>query len=136
MDFTSQLDDVPKPLALDLDGQGRSLATIRRWTRNALSAVTEDEAEDILLLVNELASNAFDHGRSPRRLRLSRSMEPCFVRVEIDDASPDPPTLGTSRLGGNRGRGMMLVNRLAKDWGVTHGPGGKTVWAEITCEPL
>ena len=95
-----------------------------------------DELDDILLVVNELVSNAFDHGRSPRRMRLRRSTEPCFVRVEVDDTSPGPPTLGSSRLGANRGLGMVIVNRLAKDWGVTHSLNGKTVWAEITCEPL
>ncbi|GAA3690181.1 hypothetical protein GCM10022267_90960 [Lentzea roselyniae] len=130
---TSRFDDIPRPQVLDLDDYAHDVAAVRRWTRSALSGVTADELEDILLVVNELVSNAFDHGRGPRRMRLHRSTEPCFVRVEIDDTSPDPPTLGCSRLGGNRGRGMVIVNRLAKDWGVTHSLHGKTVWAEITC---
>lgn len=100
-----------------------------------LPEVTCDELEDVLLVVNELVSNAYDHGRSPRRLRLHHSSEPCFVRAEVDDASPELPTPGRSRFGAGRGRGMVLVDRLAKDWDVTPGTSGKTVWAEITCEP-
>ncbi|PWK80815.1 anti-sigma regulatory factor (Ser/Thr protein kinase) [Lentzea atacamensis] len=132
---TGQLDDNPRPAVLDLDRQVSGLAAVRRWTRDALCGVTADELEDIVLVVNELVSNAFDHGSAPRQMRVHRSMEPCFVRVEIDDGSAEVPTLGTSRLDGDRGRGMLLVNRLAKDWGVTPRSDGKTVWAEITCEP-
>jgi anti-sigma regulatory factor (Ser/Thr protein kinase) len=129
-----QTGDEPACGTLDLDNDVRRIAAVRRWTRETLAGLTEAGLEDIELVVNELASNAFDHGRSPRLLRLYRLTEPCFVRVEVDDSSPEPPDLGSSRLGGDRGRGMVIVNRLAKDWGVTHGIGVKTVWAEITCE--
>ncbi|WP_157529019.1 ATP-binding protein [Nocardia sp. NRRL S-836] len=97
--------------------------------------VGDDELDDILLIVTELVSNAIDHGTSPYVLRLFQSGAPCHVRVEVDDTSTDLPVLGTSRLRGDRGRGMVIVNQLCKDWGVMPGPEGKTVWAEITCEP-
>ncbi|MGZ3146331.1 ATP-binding protein [Lentzea chajnantorensis] len=132
---SEQTDDGPRSSEMPLTGQRGELASARRWTRAVLRDVTEDELGDIELIVTELVANAFDHGRIPYVLRLHRSEEPCLVRVEVDDASPELPVLGTSRLGGDRGRGMVIVNRLAKDWGVTSGEHGKTVWADITCEP-
>ena len=134
MQPASEPSDGPTARSLDLDHGARHLAAVRGWTRDALPGVTTDELEDILLVVTELVSNAFDHSRGPRQLRLHRSTEPCPVRVEIDDASTQVPVLGTSRLGGTRGRGLIIVNRLAKDWGVTTTPSGKTVWAEVECQ--
>jgi hypothetical protein len=33
------------------------------------------------------------------------------------------------------GRGLVLVEHLAKDWGVYRKGGGKVVWVQITGEP-
>ncbi|WP_170166587.1 ATP-binding protein [Lentzea atacamensis] len=131
---SSRLGDSPRPRSLDLD-EVQDVAAARRWTSAVLSGVTDDELDDILLVVDELVSNAFDHGLSPRLMRLHRSEEPCLVRVEVCHASTQVPVLGRSRLGGHQGRGMLIVNRLAKDWGVTLVPHGKTVCAEVECEP-
>ncbi|WP_170155108.1 ATP-binding protein [Lentzea atacamensis] len=128
-------DDPPRPATMQLTGNLGEVAEARRWTRDVLLGVTEDELQDIELIVTELISNAYDHAVAPYALRLHRSSEPCFVRVEVDDASAELPVLGRSRFDGSRGRGMIIVNRLAKDWGVTEHATGKTVWAEITCEP-
>lgn len=120
----------------ELTGASDDLTAARRWTRDMLPGITDDEVEDIQLIVTELVSNAFDHGTRPYALRLHRSSAQCFVRVEVDDASPELPVLGTSRLGEFRGRGMIIVDQLAKNWGVTQhaDTGHKTVWAAITCE--
>jgi hypothetical protein len=63
------------------------------------------------------------------------------VRIEIDDNNPDHPVVphrpaGAPPVTGGRGRGMLLVERLAERWGVDDQieTGGKTVWAEISCE--
>ncbi|ANZ43161.1 hypothetical protein BBK82_31270 [Lentzea guizhouensis] len=130
--------DEPGLSSLDLGNDVHALAAVRRWTRDTLAGVAEDGLDAVLLVVNELVSNAVDHGRGPWRLRLRRSATPFSVRVEVDDPSPEPPGLGRSCLdgsclGASRGGGLIVVSRLADDWGVIHGSGGKTVWAEITC---
>ncbi|SES00198.1 Anti-sigma regulatory factor (Ser/Thr protein kinase) [Lentzea xinjiangensis] len=132
---TSDTDDGPITSFLQFTRDAGQAAAARRWTRETLRDVSDDELDDILLVVTELVSNAVDHGTSPYVLRLCQSAELCHVRVEVDDASADMPVLDSSRLGGDRGRGMVIINRLAKDWGVSPGLEGKTVWAEITCEP-
>jgi anti-sigma regulatory factor (Ser/Thr protein kinase) len=134
VDRTSHTDDRPEHALMQLTGQSGELAAARRWARETLPCMTGDELDDLLLIVNELVSNAFDHGRGPYALRLRQFTEPCSVRIEVDDASPELPVLGNSRIGDHRGRGLIMINALAKDWGVTPGPTGKTVWAEITCE--
>ncbi|MER5262261.1 ATP-binding protein [Actinosynnema sp. NPDC002837] len=106
---------------------------VRRWTAQVLADLTGEDLDDCLLVVTELVSNGHDHGLPPRSLRLSRSLEPCVIRIEVDDASPEHPVLGRSRIGELRGRGVMIVDRLAKDWGVVAHADHKTVWAELTC---
>ncbi|GGM92970.1 ATPase [Lentzea pudingi] len=116
---------------LDLDRPRPSIAAVRDWTRDGLSGLDEDVLEDVVLVINELVSNAFDHGLPPRRIRLHRSSDLRLVRVEVDDASLDTPVVGASRLNADRGRGLIIVDRLVKGWGVVDQPAGKTVWAEV-----
>ncbi|MFJ8961496.1 ATP-binding protein [Lentzea sp. NPDC102401] len=130
---TGQIDDVPMSLVQDLDDPALSIGSIRQWARDVVSDLDADALEDVVLVVNELVSNAFDHGLAPRHLKLHRSVDPCSVRVEVDDASPDAPVLGRSRLNDDRGRGLVIVDSLATDWGIEYQTGSKTVWAEINC---
>lgn len=130
---TGRLDDLPRPLAQDLDDPTPSIGSVRHWARDVLNDLATDVLEDVVLVINELVSNAFDHGTAPRQLRLHRSGDPRFVRVEVDDASSAAPVLGRSRLNDDRGRGLIIVDNLAKDWGVVQRADGKTIWAEIDC---
>ncbi|HEX7303836.1 ATP-binding protein [Lentzea sp.] len=121
--------------SVDLDDYAWNVAEIRSLSRPVLAGIRGDDVEDVLLVVSELVSNAFDHGLGPRRLRLDVGLHPCVVRCEVDDTGPGLPVLGRSRIGEFRGRGIVLVDRLAAAWGVAHGDGGKTVWAELRCVP-
>lgn len=125
----------PSSSVLDLDERYRPLALVRRWVGDVLSGLTEDDLDDCVLVVNELVSNAFDHGSGPRRVRLRRFPERCVVRVEVDDASPDQLVVGRSRVADERGRGLVIVDRLSKAWAVDLRVDGKTVWAEMACSP-
>jgi anti-sigma regulatory factor (Ser/Thr protein kinase) len=87
----------------------------------------------VQLLFTELVSNAYEHARSPERVLIRQAGTPCRVRVEVVDGSTAAVTPGRSRLDENRGRGLLLVDRLATEWGVYDHAAGKTVWAEITC---
>ena len=125
----------PGALTFDLTDEVPPLVLVRGWVREALSDLTDDELDDCLLVVTELVANAYDHGQAPRRVRLHRSPEPCFVRIEVDDASSGEVLLGRSRLGDTRGRGMVLVANLSANWGIERHQRGKTVWAQVPCEP-
>ncbi|MEU1625684.1 ATP-binding protein [Streptomyces sp. NPDC020096] len=113
----------------------------RDFTRQALHdwgwlpAATDDRrasAEDILLVVSELVTNACLHGGGPQELRLHSA--PKLLRLEVSDGGSGNPAPRTPhRAGRPGGHGMFIVQRLCLDWGVVRDPAGsgKTVWAEV-----
>ncbi|WP_405861683.1 ATP-binding protein [Streptomyces sp. NBC_00090] len=87
-------------------------------------------AEDALLLVSEIATNAFTHGGVPYELRLDRSCDRLWVQVS--DTSPTPPRPhGPHRAGQSSGHGLYLLERLSASWGCVPRGGGKAVWFEV-----
>ncbi|MEU3600175.1 ATP-binding protein [Streptomyces sp. NPDC006798] len=89
-------------------------------------------AEDVLLVVSELVTNACLHADGPDELRVTR--EGKVLRLEVTDGGTGQPAPRTPhRAGRPGGHGMFIVQRLCLDWGVTRTPGapGKTVWAEL-----
>jgi hypothetical protein len=54
------------------------------------------------------------------------------VRVEVDDESPEFPVLAQpDDASALHGRGLVLVDALASDWGTRPNERGKTVWFEL-----
>lgn len=125
---------LPDPAhVLELDRDVADLGNVRRWTQSSLTGLHQDDLVDVLLVVTELVSNVYDHARFPARLRLRKSGEPCVVRISVEDASASAPVLRPSSSDSPRGRGMAIVNQLAKQWGVVQRTVGKSVWALIPC---
>lgn len=120
-------------LVLDLGERVPAMVMVRRWATDALADLSDEVLGDVLLVVTELVTNAYDHGQFAREVRLLRIPEPCSVRIEVDDSSPEQPVLGHSRIDRHRGRGLVIVDRLSKEWGVIPNIVGKTVWAEVSC---
>jgi two-component sensor histidine kinase len=131
MDSSDEPPPEPVVLALDLHEHLPPLAALRRRICEVFVSLDQDSLEDLQLTVTELVSNAYDHGRHPRQLRLQREEASRRVRVEVEDASRDAPVLGQSRFDNTRGRGLIIVNNVSENWGVTWYPNGKTVWAEL-----
>ncbi|MEU0084975.1 ATP-binding protein [Streptomyces sp. NPDC006274] len=113
----------------------------RDFTRQALHdwgwlpAATADRraaAEDVLLVVSELVTNACLHAEGPEELRVGCDGK--MLRLEVVDRGTGQPSPRTPhRAGRPGGHGMFIVQRLCMDWGVMRIPGspGKTVWAEL-----
>ncbi|MGW6443444.1 ATP-binding protein [Lentzea sp. NPDC055074] len=118
---------------LELDSGLPDIAEIRRWALSTLSALHDDDAVDVMLVITELVSNVYDHGRFPARLRLLEWARPHFVKIEVDDASSQRPVLRPRSAGSARGRGLVLVDGLAHRWGVVRRAIGKSVWALVPC---
>ena len=123
--------DSADAMVLDLSEHVPPLVLVRRWAAEALADLTGDELGDVLLVATELVTNAYDHGRRARELRIWRLDESRAVRIEVADNSPVLPTLGRSTVNPARGRGMVIVDKLSKVWGVVPNVIGKTVWAEV-----
>ncbi|MFI2348240.1 ATP-binding protein [Streptomyces sp. NPDC019443] len=113
----------------------------RDFTRQALydwgwlPAATADRraaAEDVLLVVSELVTNACLHAEGPEALKVGCDGK--VLRLEVSDRGTGQPAPRTPhRAGRPGGHGMFIVQRLCMDWGVVRIPGapGKTVWAEL-----
>ncbi|MET8852286.1 ATP-binding protein [Amycolatopsis sp. NPDC004625] len=129
---------IPAPSSWSMDLRGTTapaLVEIRRWASRALTQVDDTYLGDVLLVATELVTNAYDHGDGPLQVRMSHTPNPCRVRLEVDDSCRDRPVLGTPSLERPGGRGMHIVAKLARTWGVLELPAGsKTVWAEVSCD--
>jgi Histidine kinase-like ATPase domain len=88
-----------------------------------------EAAEPTLLVLTELLTNAVEHARPPLRVTLRLGRE--FVRVEVCDATPEPPRYHPQEDEG-RGHGVQLVAALALRHGWSPHPDGKTVWADVS----
>ncbi|MER6997922.1 ATP-binding protein [Streptomyces sp. NPDC000410] len=87
-------------------------------------------AEDVLMVVSELVTNACLHAGGPTQLVLHCTAE--RLRIEVTDASPVPPRprpRADPALPG--GHGLVVLGRLARAWGSVPSGSGKAVWAEI-----
>lgn len=144
----------PAVVRTSLPGNPLAPAAARRFVRAALADWTELEvpaaagitdrlADDSVLLVSELVTNAVVHAGTTVELlcRLDEAGlgESCdSLVIEVSDHHPgravrgepaaQPP--GTPEYG----RGLQLVSTLSESWGITYRTGIKTVWARLPVE--
>ncbi|MEU4254729.1 ATP-binding SpoIIE family protein phosphatase [Streptomyces fradiae] len=101
----------------------------RRLARRALARWgLEDLGDAVELLVSEVVTNAVRYASRPVTLRLLRTE---VLRCEVGDDSPQLPRQRRARDTDEGGRGLFLVNRLARRWGATRLSTGKVVWFEL-----
>lgn len=101
----------------------------RRLARSALARWGLEEMSDsVELLVSEVVTNAVRYASRPVTLRLLRTD---VLRCEVGDDVPQLPRLRQARATDEGGRGLYLVNRLARRWGATRLSTGKVVWFEL-----
>ncbi|WP_138906870.1 ATP-binding protein [Streptomyces chryseus] len=103
-------------------------------------------ADEVLLVVTELLSNAVRHGTPPWSVRMwlvSEEDGRRYVRLEAADAGAgiDVEQLRAhwrrpcgSLLSG--GRGLFIVDTLASRWGDDRSGFGHMVWAELDVKPV
>lgn len=125
-------------LTMSLDGAGvPPLRELRHSVRQFVAHLGDECAEDAELLVTELVSNAYDHGLPPIGVRLCPVPDSPLVHIEVEDGDRmNFPQLGVPRLGGDRGRGLVLVDQLSLNWGFDVTATGKVVWADLSCRSL
>ncbi|MFE2035350.1 ATP-binding protein [Streptomyces scopuliridis] len=106
--------------------------------RKALTAWGLSALEDAAILVlSELLTNAVRHAHvSPGREIETRYLPvrlpaPRGLRIEVHDADPVRPARRTENVNACDGRGLVIVEALADEWGVADRVGvGKMVWAQ------
>jgi anti-sigma regulatory factor (Ser/Thr protein kinase) len=89
---------------------------------------------DAVLVVSELVSNAIRHAQPlpGARVQVAWAVDDGTVEVAVSDGGaptrPYPAHASVSALGG---RGLDIVEYLARTWGVRADPQGLTVWAVL-----
>ncbi|MEV0173534.1 PAS domain S-box protein [Streptomyces sp. NPDC050803] len=89
-------------------------------------------ADDALLLVSEILTNAVQHAEGPLGLHARRTATD--LTVEVSDRSPHLPQPRQAAENEESGRGLLLVRTLADSWGVQPTDEGKTTWFSLKLE--
>jgi anti-sigma regulatory factor (Ser/Thr protein kinase) len=91
--------------------------------------------DDVRLVTSELATNAMIHARTPFVVTLSGLDG--HVRLTVRDGLVSGPSRATPGAMDLNGRGLVLVERLSDDWGVSaDGDGSKSVWASFATRAM
>lgn len=112
------------------------LTRLRQAVRDAVagradrSRAARGTADQVALLVSELATNALRHGRAPALVEL-RTDGAVLVLDVADHDTGTRPVLSGARAPGDGGFGLMIARRLADDVGWYATSTTKHVWALV-----
>lgn len=110
-----------------------ALTSARHMARAAVRAWgAQERSDDIELVADELITNALTHtdGGAIVTVRVLAGAER-RLRLEVEDRSSALPRIRDAGETGVSGRGLVLVDVLADEWGVESRGGGKCVWSEF-----
>jgi DNA-binding NarL/FixJ family response regulator len=114
-----------------LSSDPRSAGDARRFVAGTLEPwLLGPLVDTVTLLTSELVTNAVVHAGSD--VDVVVRLTGALARVEVTDRSELVPAPRLSSLDDDSGRGLALVQALARRWGTNRQPGGgKTVWFEV-----
>lgn len=117
-----------------------SVAQARAFVASALETVPEELRERAVLITSELATNAVVHagtGFTVAVTTLARLGEAAGeVRVAVTDGGGGRPMQREPVPTEPHGRGLLIAQRLADQWGIDSAPEATTVWFSLTLAPL
>ncbi len=129
--LAARFEGIPSDLVAlrKLEPRAESVREARRMVRENLARWELTELEDsVELLVSEVVTNAVRYAERPVTVRLLRTD---VLRCEVGDDMPLLPRLRQAGPSDEGGRGLYLVQRLARRWGATRLGTGKLVWFEV-----
>ncbi len=115
-------------------GVPESAGQARRFVGQVLMAAGRPEAVEVaVLLVSELVSNAVLHAGTD--IEVVVRVLPERLAVEVHDQGGGHAIRRRYSNMSGTGRGLMLVEELARDWGTVVTDSGKFVWFELELAP-
>lgn len=119
--------------AADLD----RISVSRRWVvdRAARDGADVVALRTLALLTTEAVTNAIKHGPDGGEVTVTLSADVAGWRVAVTDESPVLPSRLDVDARAAGGRGVMLIDHLAAEWGVDVAGSGKTVWFRVARSP-
>ena len=107
-----------------------AVSAVRRFVGRVLELWGEDALlSDAALVTSELATNAVRHARSSFRASIDRRGG--IIRIAIEDSGSGGAERRTAGEDDLDGRGVAIIESLARSWGCDLMVEGKTVWAEF-----
>lgn len=103
----------------------------RRLVRDTLHGHDPELIDAAELLTSELASNCVRHAQTGFEVRINASEE---VRIEVRDCGGGAPRVLSPEAHEPSGRGLRIVETVARRWGVEARPTGKVVWFTLALE--
>lgn len=114
-----------------LPPQPTSVAAARAEVRTLLAgSEREDLTDSAVLLVSEIVTNALLHAGT--EIGLSGRLSDHGLRINVRDGSSHLPSRRRYATTAGTGRGLLMVEAMVDDWGVTRNRHGKTVWFELS----
>lgn len=120
---------VGRTQTLTLRGEPRDVQIARAYARKLLGSIPPAAGQDVLVVVNELVSNAVQHGIGP--IVLAITLEASEVVVAVTDHGPEMPSFRRPTIDDERGRGLRIVQRLTAAWDVEQAEQTKTITAIV-----
>lgn len=125
---------MPQAVTREFPREAVAVPEARSFVRDVLDTwgVTE-RCDDVLTCVSELTTNVVRHDETHgHSFRVALSGRNGLLRIEVHDASRRHPVVKSPSTDSTTGRGLLLVNELADEWGVEpQDPRGKVVWTEF-----
>lgn len=118
-------------------GSADQVVEVRHWIEDLLPDCAA--RADVLLLASELSANAVVHSRSGEaggQFSVDVDWAPGLARVVIGDQGSAQAMVLAPRPAGpaplaESGRGLLLVDGVADDWGTVSRPNRRWVWADV-----
>jgi anti-sigma regulatory factor (Ser/Thr protein kinase) len=122
---------------LRLPGRPDQVARARRWLSDKLGR-SHPLHDDCVLLASEIMTNAVVHSRTGAggcfTLGLTLSDKRVHVSVR-DEGSALPPCARATAADEVSGRGLPMLDALARRWGLVREDGMNEVWFELLAAP-
>jgi hypothetical protein len=113
-----------------LDGSIDSPAQARALVADLLRPEQQQPLSDVArLLTSELVTGAVL--RASSRVAIDVQRGPDTLRVEVEEAAPEPPAAAPPAFPGAPAWGLRLVEELADDWGTEMRDEGIAAWFEL-----
>jgi anti-sigma regulatory factor (Ser/Thr protein kinase) len=122
-----------KALRLSIAGGPRAPERARAWLQSAAGWLPEELERNLLLLTCELVNNSVLHGQAGEQdlIEIELRSTSAGVRAQVSDPGPGFAPRGRKReLDEPGGWGLVLVERMAKRWGVERDE-RTCVWFEL-----
>lgn len=122
-----------KALRLSIAGGPRAPERARAWVQSAAAWLPEELERNLLLLTCELVNNSVLHGEAGEQdvIEIELQATATGVRAQVSDDGPGFAPNGRDReVDEPGGWGLVLVDRIARRWGVERG-GRTCVWFEL-----